>query len=118
MVIDLKLEIMGKPFFVVLSLAGIVLTACIRDKQNKKLNPIPIDTVNVVGTKELKDSFFLIRPIGIPKEVYRAIKDSYPTASIRNAYTNRAGQYKLEIVLTDGRSGYLYVDRDGNWIER
>ncbi|HUH45760.1 MAG TPA: hypothetical protein VLZ54_01300 [Arenibacter sp.] len=109
---------MGKMFFIILGFMGSVLTAYAQDKQDKELDSISMDSIPLVGIKYLEDSFSLIKPIDVPKAVYDVIRDYYPTATIKSAYVNKSGQYKLEIVLKNGRSGHLYADRDGNWIER
>lgn len=109
---------MEKMFFVVLWLAGSVLTAYTQDKQDKKLDSTKANTTNVAEVYFPEDHFSLIQPTKLPLAVQSVVVAHYPTATIKSAYVNKSGQYKLEIVLKDGRSGHLYADRDGNWIER
>lgn len=109
---------MEKIFFVVFWLAGSVLTAYTQDKQDKKLDSIKANTTNVTEAYFPEDHFSLIEPMNLPLAVQSVVVAHYPTAIIKSAYVNKSEQYKMEIVLKDGRSGHLYADRDGNWIER
>lgn len=109
---------MKMPSFVALWLLAGFLTACGQGKQDKNHNPIIADTTYIAKRNTGGDHFLPIEPINLTKAVQNAIVTHYPTARINKAYVNHAGQYKLEVVLKDGRSGYLYVDKDGNWIER
>lgn len=109
---------MKRPSFVAVWLLTGFLTACGKGKQDKNPDSLIADTTYIAKRNNVEDYFLPIEPIHLTKAVQNTIIIHYPTARINKAYVNHAGQYKLEVVLKDGRSGYLYVDKDGNWIER
>lgn len=71
-------------------------------------------TTEVVASQ---DEFSEIEASELPAAVTDAVATNYPSATIDKAYTNEAGQFKLEVSLEDGTNGTLYADAEGNWIE-
>jgi|SRR5690554_2819383 len=106
---------MNKLFCGIIMLLGSVLPA---HSQNEQPDSTKVNMTKVVEINIAEDPFSPIEPSKIPVSVRNVVAADYPTSKIINAYVNKAKQYKLKIVLENGRSGYLYVDRDGNWIER
>ncbi|MEM9078414.1 MAG: hypothetical protein AAGC43_15325 [Bacteroidota bacterium] len=92
----------------VLSFVGFMATAqeATTDVQNE-------ETTIVTDVQDFEE----ISVSDLPEAVAAAVANDYPTASINKAYKNASNQYKLELSLTDGSSGTVYADAEGNWIE-
>ncbi|MCM4166793.1 hypothetical protein KCTC52924_01646 [Arenibacter antarcticus] len=103
-----------KQLFLGIAISLISLSSCAQDKKPDSIMKI----TDVAEVSISVDHFAAIDSNTIPKAVKKVITNSYPTAIIKNAFANKAEQYKLEIVLVDGKSGFLYADKYGNWIER
>lgn len=109
MVIIIKIRIMRKLFLgIAVSLTS--LTACAQENKIVKADNTEISVAqnkfSEIGTTEL------------PKAVTKAIDTYCPSAVIHKAFVNNSQQFKLEIVMGKGKSGTVYTDRDGDWIER
>jgi hypothetical protein len=109
MVTIIKIRIMRQLFFgIMLSITS--LTACAQE------NKVVKGDVMEMGISQ--DKFSEIKAADLPEAVTKAIADYYPTAAINKAYVNNSQQFKLDIVLKEGKRGTIYADKDGDWIER
>lgn len=109
MVIIFKIRIMRKLFFgIAISLTS--LAAC--GQENK------IVQADVKEMSYAQDKFSEIGTTELPEAVITAINTYYPSAVINKAYVNNSQQFRLEIMLMDGKRGTVYADRDGDWIEK
>ena len=109
MVIIIKIRIMRKLFFgIAVSLTS--LTACAQENKIVKADNTEISVA--------QDKFSEIGTTELPIAVTKAIDTYYPSAVIQKAFVNNSEQFKLEIVMEKGKSGTVYTDKDGEWIER
>lgn len=106
---------MKKLLFGIVLLLGCVLISCAQDK---KSDPPIGDRPNTGKMNIREDAFSSIEPSNLPIAVQKAVEMNYASATIKAASVNAVGQYRLEVVLKDDRSGTLYLDKDGNWIEK
>lgn len=91
-------------FGIALSLTS--LTACAQENKSVKGAVTEISMAQGIGAAEL------------PEAVTKAIDTYYSSAVINKAYVNNFQQFRLDIILKEGNSGTIYVDKDGDWIER
>ncbi|PXX31553.1 hypothetical protein [Arenibacter sp. ARW7G5Y1] len=100
---------MRKLFFgIALSITS--LTACAQE--NKVVKGA------VMEMSVAQDKFSEISRAELPEAVIKAIDTYYPSAVIGRAYVNNSQQFRLDITLKEGKSGTIYADKDGDWIER
>ena len=70
------------------------------------------EVVNVVQ-EEYKE----IKAESLPQVVKDALAADYPTATLKKAYINDKEEYKLDITVDEVLLA-VYVDKEGNWIEK
>ncbi|WP_157941205.1 MULTISPECIES: hypothetical protein [Arenibacter] len=100
---------MRKLFFgIALSLTS--LGACAQENKIVK--------VDVTEMSIAHDKFSEVQTTELPVAVTNAIGTYYPSAVINKAFVNNSQQFRLELVLVEGKRGTVYADRDGDWIER
>ncbi|MCK0188779.1 hypothetical protein [Arenibacter sp. F20364] len=95
-------------FGIALSLTS--LTACAQENKSVK------GAVTEISMAQGK--FSEIGAAELPEAVTKAIDTYYSSAVINKAYVNNFQQFRLDIILKEGNSGTIYVDKDGDWIER
>ena len=54
----------------------------------------------------------------LPEAIKTALEKDYSGTVVDRAYINEEGEYKLEVTLSDGTAQELYVDAEGNWIQK
>ena len=75
-------------------------------------NTSTTDPISVV----MSDEFKQVALDKLPASVVEAVKRDFAEASITSAYVNSAEQYKLNLTI-DGKTGTVYADKEGNWIQ-
>ena len=65
----------------------------------------------------LTDEFTEIKIEELPAAVKDALMKAYPEAMLSKAYINEAKEYKLDVTLGD-KVDSLFVDENGNWIQK
>lgn len=100
-----------KKLILVVVLAFGSLTAFAQDAETA------VEEVATEAVAAAQDEFSEVEVAELPEAVTAAVATNYPSATIDKAYTNTAGQFKLEVSLEDGTNGTLYADSEGNWIE-
>ncbi len=53
----------------------------------------------------------------VPEAVTKAFKESYPDAILGKVFVNANKEYKIKITLGD-KSGVVYADANGKWLEK
>ncbi|MBU2995590.1 hypothetical protein KO500_04065 [Cellulophaga baltica] len=64
------------------------------------------------------DAFIKITEQKLPELVLKTITKNFPSAKIDEAFVNDKKHYKLKLSLTDGASGVLYTDENGEWLNQ
>lgn len=62
------------------------------------------------------DSFVKINSEELPAAVVESLIKDYPTSTLKQAYINSKGKYKLIMVLKSGAKRTVYIDAYGRWI--
>ena len=75
-----------------------------------------MNTAEVIELRVQQD-YKLIDNNALPKAVKDALAADFPTATLDKAYVNDSEEYKLDVNI-DETAISLYVDKDGNWIEK
>ncbi|GMN06855.1 hypothetical protein MTsPCn5_22440 [Croceitalea sp. MTPC5] len=64
----------------------------------------------------LVSDFKEIAVADLPSAVTDALEADYAGATVNKAYMNDENIYKLEVTGSDGTTGTLYADAEGNWV--
>jgi|TARA_R110000737_G_scaffold339683_1_gene361876 hypothetical protein len=94
--------------------AGLIAIGTIFSATANTMISISDNEVVVVSTEEFKK---VTSKELTPKVVEQLLKE-YPTSKLGGVYKNSQGEFKLIMVLQSGTRRTVYIDSNGNWLNK